>query len=68
MNTLEARIAFVNSQAVCALAEIEGMKAENEHRVQCGNSIAYGMEAFLAVPEKYGLGHNTVIAYLRDFS
>lgn len=28
------------------LARIEGMKAENTHREQCGNPIAYGDEAF----------------------
>jgi len=31
---------------VATQARIEGMKAENAHRLECGNSIAYGEEAF----------------------
>jgi len=29
-------------------ARVEGMKAENAHRDACGQSVAYGEEAFLA--------------------
>lgn len=32
--------------ALAANARVEGMKAENQHRLNCGNSIAYGEEAF----------------------
>jgi len=28
------------------LVQVEGMKAENQHRLDCGNSIAYGEDAF----------------------
>lgn len=31
---------------LAASARVEGMKAENQHRLACGNSIAYGEEAF----------------------
>lgn len=34
-------------------AELEGMKAENLHRLSCDMSIAYGEEAFFALAEKY---------------
>ena len=34
-------------------AELEGMKAENEHRVRNGMSIAYGGEQFFEHAEKY---------------
>jgi hypothetical protein len=27
-------------------ARVAGMQAENQHRLSCGNSIAYGNEAF----------------------
>lgn len=42
-------------RTVIALAEIEGMKAENEHRTSNGMSVAYGEEAFLAVACRNGL-------------
>jgi hypothetical protein len=61
-----ARVAFVQAQTVCALAEIEGMKAENQHRLSLGHSIAYDHAAFMAVPDTYQIGWNTVIDYLRD--
>jgi len=62
----EQRIAFINSQVVCANAAIEGMKAENSERLSKGYSIAYDDEAFCKVPAEYGLEHNQVIEYLRD--
>ena len=42
-------------RTVVALAEIEGMKAENEHRTSCGQSVAYGEEAFSAVASRNGI-------------
>ena len=61
----EARVAFIQAQCVCALARIEGMKAENQHRLSLGHSIAYDAEAFAAVESEYMIGHNAVIEYLR---
>lgn len=53
------------SQAVSALIEAMGMVAENKHRLQHGNSQAYGEEAFFALIEKYGLHHNAVLSRWR---
>lgn len=61
----EARVAFVHAQCVSALARIEGMKAENQHRLSLGHSIAYDAAAFFAVENEYMIGHNAVIEYLR---
>lgn len=61
-----ARVAFVQAQCVCAQARIEGMKAENQHRLSLGHSIAYDAEAFFAVESEFMIGHNAVIEYLRD--
>ena len=36
----------IYGQMLAAYARIEGMKAENAHRIDCGNSIAYGEDAF----------------------
>jgi hypothetical protein len=60
-----ARVAYINAMVVCALAKIEGMKAENAHRLSNGSGISYGEEAFEAVPNEFGIHHNAVISYLR---
>ena len=59
------RAAFIMSQVVCAQARIAGMIAENQHRVLCGNGIAYGEDAFNSVASEYQLGHNQVVEFLR---
>ena len=68
METAEKRCAFIASQTACAMAEIEGMKAVNQYREMQGYSQAYGEEDFFAIPDKYVIGHNAVIEYLRDVS
>lgn len=60
MNTQE-QVAYINTQALCARIEMEGMLAENQHRMNCGNSIAYGDEAFNKIATKYGIHHNQVL-------
>ena len=59
--TPEQSAAYVYAQSVCALAEIEAMKALNMQRAACGHSMAYVEEAFLAVIDKYGISHNAVL-------
>lgn len=63
MNEAQAT-AFLFSQSVCAMAEIAGMQAANQHRLSLGHSIAYDEEAFYAVPDKFGIGHNTAVGLL----
>jgi len=63
---LSARVAFIQSQCVCAMAEIEGMKAENMQRQVLGQSMAYTDADFVKVISSYYIGHNDVISYLRD--
>ena len=60
------RAAYVNAQAVCALAEIAGMVAFNQQRLSLGHSIGYDECAFAAVPEKYGLHHNALMTLFRE--
>lgn len=62
----EARAAFINAQAACAMAEIAAMQAENQHRLSLGYSIAYDHDAFMQVQNTYMIGHNAVIEYLRS--
>lgn len=60
------KAAYVIAQAVCALAEIEAMKAENKQREIEGNSPAHNYDAFFEVTNKYCIGHNAVIGHLYD--
>jgi hypothetical protein len=64
MNELIARVAYINAQVACALARIEGMKAENVHYLQNNGRVKYGEDAFNAVPDEFGISHNAVISYL----
>jgi len=59
--TPEQSAAYIFSQSICAMIEVEGLKAENADREQRGFAQAYGEAAFLAVLDKYALDHNTVM-------
>ena len=61
--TDEQKAAYINAQAACALAEIAGMQAQNQHRLALGQSIAYGEQDFAAGPDKYGIHHNAVMSF-----
>ncbi len=63
---IDQKVAFIQSQTVCALAEIEGMKAENQQRVCRGEYPSYTAEEFFAVPGKYGMAHNDVVMFFKD--
>ena len=58
------QVTFVMSQVACAYAEIEAMKAENTYRERRGEVIAWDHDAFMAVHDKYGLGHNSALTTL----
>lgn len=60
----DSRRVFVTTQAACALIEAMGMVADNQHRLQRGESIAYPKEAFDALINQYGIHQNAVIGYL----
>ena len=57
--------AFIFSQAACALITAMGMMAENVQRERNGYSPAYGKNAFEAVIDEYGIGHNATLTKLR---
>lgn len=63
--TQEQEAAYVFAQSVCALAEIEGMKAENMQREFLGKAMAYDAGAFVAVIKKYDIHHNAVLGTFR---
>jgi hypothetical protein len=57
----EQKVAYIQAMVACALIEMEGMKAENQHRLNCGESIAYGKEQFDGIIERLGIHHNGVL-------
>ena len=63
----EEKVAYINAQTACALAEIEGMKAENANRLQYDNAIAYRGADFNSVCESYGITHNQVISFFGGY-
>lgn len=63
----QAKIAYINSQILCAQIEMNAMVAENSFREKNGDSPAYGEEAFLELINKYDISQNAVIRYLTDW-
>lgn len=61
-----ARVAFIHAQCVCAMAEMEAMKAANRAREEQGHSHAYGEDAFRELESQFMIGHNAVTEYLRE--
>ena len=61
----EARVAFINSQVVCASITAMGMMAENEVCRMKGVLPEYYKEDFDKLINEYGIHHNAVIGYLR---
>lgn len=59
--TSEQKAAYINSQTACAMIEAMAYHAENTQRTETGQSIAYGHDAFLQIPSKYGIHHNQVM-------
>lgn len=65
---LEAKIAFVHAQTICALAKIEGMKAANLEfvRAELEGPLPYGELDFQDVSGEFQIAWNSVLEYLRD--
>lgn len=43
---MDAYAASILVQAFACNARVAGMAAENQHRIDCGNGVAYGEESF----------------------
>lgn len=61
--TPEQKAAYVNAQAVSAMAEILGMHWQNKSALLNGAGVRFHQEDFLEVIEKYGIHHNAVHSY-----
>jgi len=70
MDSMDVRqmrqVAFVMSQVACMLAELEGLKAANGIALLRLENPPYDDAAFVALPERFGLYHNQVIAALNS--
>ena len=64
--TPEQRAAYIQAQSTCAMIEAMGMQALNMQREQQGYSMAYDDEAFFKLIDKYGIGHNAVLNFVRE--
>lgn len=62
----ESRVAFIQSQCSCMNAELVSMQVANEEDRQAGRPLTYASHDFCALPDRFGLGHNTVVSYLLD--
>lgn len=54
----------INAAVVSAMIKAMGMTAENEQRMWHGNSMAYDYDAFSALIDEEGIGHNAVMLAL----
>lgn len=56
--------AFVIAQTALLNCRVAGMLAENQHRANCGNSVAYASEEFFAVEREFEamIGSNEILA------
>lgn len=61
-----SRAAYIISQAVAAYIEAQSMIMANKEREIKVMAFAYDEAAFYDLIDKYGIGTNTVIEYLRD--
>jgi len=59
--TPEQTAAYVHAQAACAMAELFSMLAANTERQRQGLSPTYDEEAFIALQDRYCIGHNAVL-------
>lgn len=68
MHLHEGQYAYVMAQIALLNTERAGMEAENQHRLACGHSIAYGMDAFAELLSRYegAIGHNAIMEMVHN--
>lgn len=64
MNELIARVAYINAQVACMLAELEAMKARNAQDRSGGCHPTFTEDDFRGLPDRMGVHHNAVVSYL----
>lgn len=61
----QQQAAYIIAMSACATIKAMGMVAENQQRLQHGESIAYNEEAFDSLIREYGIHHNGVFGTYR---
>lgn len=59
----EHELLYFKMQLLQAEIEMQGMIAENQHRMICDNQISYGEKEFMGLIEKHGVHHNAFPFY-----
>lgn len=62
----EQRTAYINAMVACANIEALGMAAANGHCLMFNEPLPYKREDFLALLDKYGIHHNSVVGFLNN--
>ena len=64
----EGSYAFVLAQVALLNCRVAGMQAENQHRIACGNSVAYADDAFADVEREFAamIGFNEILNMARN--
>ena len=68
VNLNEGSYAIVLAQVALLNCRVAGMQAENQHRLACGNSIAYADGEFAAVEREFAalIGSNEILSMARE--
>jgi hypothetical protein len=62
----QCKAAFIFSQSVACLCELEAMKASNAYRERRGEAQAYDESSFRELHYKYCIDHNDAISFLKE--
>lgn len=59
----EGSYVFVLAQVALLNCRVAGMQAANQHRLSCGDSVAYGEDEFAAVEREFAamIGYNEIL-------
>ena len=64
--TDEQKVAYVQSQSLCAFIETQAMIVANKEREAKGEALAYDEKAFRELFSAYSINHNEVIGLFYD--
>jgi hypothetical protein len=61
--TPEMQVAYINAQIIGAQCELAAFNSANQEALARGEDPPYKENDFKGIPDRFGLGHNTVIGY-----
>lgn len=64
--TPEQAAAFIMAQAACALVELASMQATNAEDARTGRPPSYSGNDFMAIQNRYGIGHNDALSTFQN--